>query len=410
MKSLSKGRYMLVLISMCGVIACSLGLATNVAGLFFDPVAKEFGILRGSVSLTLTLTNLIYPLGGFLVFRLIDKLGIKPALIVMSALVIGSTAALAFAQNIIVMYVICAVRGIASGMFGIVFATTIINRWFYKNAGLFTSIAMAFSGLAGAVFSPMISGVIQAAGWRQAYLFTALLAILCCLPSILFVPSADPHTIHTAAYGEQAMEAETERENHGAKKNSDAQVDRRLFILVSLFPLAVAAATAFPQHFPGVAEAYGKAASVGALMLSITMLMNSLGKILYGILSDHFGTRISISLYCVLITAGLLVMIVSSSALMMYICCALIGLSYGASTVGVVSLTKDTFGMEAYDKVYPVLSMGGNISNALMSTIIGYMYDFTGGYLLPLGFIAVMTACSAGLVQVIFRKKTSGNR
>ena len=47
-----KGKYIMVLIAMCGVIGAVLGLVTNVAGLFFEPVAAEFGRGKGEVSMT----------------------------------------------------------------------------------------------------------------------------------------------------------------------------------------------------------------------------------------------------------------------------------------------------------------------------------------------------------------------
>ena len=33
------GKYLLVLVAMCGMIATSLGILTNTAGLFFSPIA-----------------------------------------------------------------------------------------------------------------------------------------------------------------------------------------------------------------------------------------------------------------------------------------------------------------------------------------------------------------------------------
>ena len=53
---LPKGKYLMVLVSMCGLIAVSLGLLVNVSGLFFAPIAEELGVGRGEVSMTLTIS------------------------------------------------------------------------------------------------------------------------------------------------------------------------------------------------------------------------------------------------------------------------------------------------------------------------------------------------------------------
>ena len=76
-----KGRYLLILIAMSGLIATSVGLPTNVAGLFFTPVAEEFGILKGSVSMTLTICNIVFALGGLVAPKLLKEDKLKVLLI-----------------------------------------------------------------------------------------------------------------------------------------------------------------------------------------------------------------------------------------------------------------------------------------------------------------------------------------
>ena len=52
-----KGKYLMVLIAVCGIAAASMGMLTNVSGLFFTPISEELGVGRGSVSLTLTISK-----------------------------------------------------------------------------------------------------------------------------------------------------------------------------------------------------------------------------------------------------------------------------------------------------------------------------------------------------------------
>ena len=64
-----EGKCLSVLLAMRGMIATSLGILTNAAGLFFFPVAEDFGIGIGNVSLTLTIRSLIYAASGMAVPR-----------------------------------------------------------------------------------------------------------------------------------------------------------------------------------------------------------------------------------------------------------------------------------------------------------------------------------------------------
>ena len=38
-----KGKYLMVLIAVCGIAAASMGMLTNVSGLFFTPISEELG-------------------------------------------------------------------------------------------------------------------------------------------------------------------------------------------------------------------------------------------------------------------------------------------------------------------------------------------------------------------------------
>jgi hypothetical protein len=58
------GRYLLVVAALCGLSAATVGLITNVAGLFFSPMAEEFGVMQGAASMTLTIANICVALGG----------------------------------------------------------------------------------------------------------------------------------------------------------------------------------------------------------------------------------------------------------------------------------------------------------------------------------------------------------
>ena len=82
------GKHLMVLVGMCGLLASGIGLVTNVSGLFFSPVAEEFGIMKGSASLMVTICNITLALGGMLVPRVLNEKTLKP-------LMIGATAVLA---------------------------------------------------------------------------------------------------------------------------------------------------------------------------------------------------------------------------------------------------------------------------------------------------------------------------
>jgi MFS family permease len=405
-----KGTYLLVLVAMCGLIATGVGLVTNVAGLFFDPVATEIGVSKGEVSLMLTICNISFALGGMVAPTLMKAKSPKPMLVVGTAVLAASTAALTLCHSIMPMYVLCVLRGVSAGIIGMVFATTVLGNWFVEGLGLVTSIAFGFSGIAGAVFSPILSGVISGAGWRMGYLVAAAMTVALNLPAILFLPAVDPTLCGQKALGAKEQEdgstASVADERAGATSGSSTAtaISALLFALVFAYAVLSSGVTALPQHFPGIAESFGLGAT-GATMLSLCMIANTGGKVLFGALVDKIGTRLSILGYSVAILVGIVLMLFVHQPLSMLVAAALFGLCYSLGTVGISMTTREVFGDANYTRVYPTFTLGGNFANAIFSSVVGFMYDFSGGYVLPLWVMLAMTVLGALAAAAAYAKK-----
>ncbi|MBR3310868.1 MAG: MFS transporter [Solobacterium sp.] len=392
-----KGKYIVIIAALCGLIASGVGLITNIAGLFFTPIAEELGLLRGAVSMNVTIGNLCFAAGGMMSPRVMKEKNLKTMLIAMTALIAGSTALLALCNNVFLMYVLNGLRGFASGIVGFVFVTIVINHWFFKNNALVTSIAMGFSGLAGAVFSPVISSIIASSGWRTAYVISAVLMVLLNLPAIFFLPAIDPYVKGQKPYGEK-----TAAVNTAAEVQESLPINKMLVAMLCVFAVCGAASTSITQHFPGVAAESGLDASVGATMLSICMLVNTGGKIVLGALVDKIGARISMSIYTVLVFAGVLMMMFIPSRAVMFVAAACIGLTYSMATVGTVTLSKEVFGMANYGRTYPTINMCGTMCSAAFSSIIGFIYDATGGYNVTLMIILAMMITAFAIITYVY--------
>lgn len=398
-----KGRHLLVLVGACGLIASGVGLVTNVAGLFFTPVGDELAASRGAVSMTLTICNICFGLGGMLAPLLMRAKSPRPLLVGATTALAASTAGLAFCHSMPMMYALSVIRGFSAGIGGMVFATTVVGNWFHAAVGLVTSITFGFSGIAGALFAPVVSAAIASAGWRAGYLLVALLTVLLNLPAILGVPAVDPRDCGMLAYGDEegVVPAEAERETESdAAPLSAAPLSLALLALVLAYAVIGSGLTGFPQHFPGLAES--RNLGIGALMLSVCMIANTGGKILFGALVDTFGAKVSILGYCALVLAAVILMLFVPTVPAMVVSAALYGLCYAIATVGISMTVRTVFGDGNYARVYPTMSFGGNIANAAFSSIIGFMYDFSGGYTLVLVVMGAMAVTTAALIVAAY--------
>ena len=174
-------------------------------------------------------------------------------------------------------------------------------------------------------------------------------------------------------------------------------------MLLLCYTLMVPCATALSQHYLGISDSYG-VASAGAIMVSATMITNTGGKLLYGILSDKLGSRLTASVYIVAITCALLMMATVRDYTLLLVAAALIGLSYSMGTVASSSIVREVFGPENYSKVYPKLSFCITLSSSSFTTLIGSAYDITGSYQFILLAMAVLELCALLIIQLVFKK------
>ena len=391
----------MVLVAMCGLIATALGMLTNVAGLFFTPIADDFGIGRGSVSLGLTICNLVFAVGGLFTMRIVTAGRFRLTLLAGTVATAGATAALALSHGVVMLYVLNAVRGFAAGVLGIVLVTTVINNWFHRNSGLITSIAMGCSGLVGAALSPVLSAVIQSAGWRVGYLVCAALILLFNLPAVLLPIALRPEDVSLKPLGETEAAS-------GTNAATASLVQPVLFGLALGYAVLASLLSAFPQHFPGLADAYALPASVGSAALSVCLVANTGGKLLCGALADRFGARRTLLLLGGLVAASVALMLAVHAGGALLIGAALLGFSYALATVGLVVFTKDVFGLENYGRVYPKLTLGTTVSNALGSSLVGFMFDASGAYTGALAML--LTAALAMLASVVAAYRLSAKQ
>mgnify|MGYP004480481761 FL=1 len=357
-------RHLFVLVVCCCIVAASIGMLTNSAGVFFTPIAEDLGVGKGAVSMSLTLANIAYAFGGLMTVKVIHENNFKKMVFLFGTVYAISTALLSIAQSVFLLYVFSLIRGASTGVAGMVLVTILINNHYKEGVGFATSIALGFSGIAGALLSLVFSWMIGIAGWRLTYVVEGILAFLLYLPCIVGPVSLNNRIKEDAV------------ESKDTTTSTTGVVPLPIFILVCAYTFLIASVTALPQHFPSLAST----AAVGSLMVSVTMVMNTAGKIILGAISDKIGAEKALEGYGVLVVIGLVILVVCKShPIFSIVGAVLVGLVYAMSAVGAVLLSQNLF-RESYNAYYPKVSLVGTISNALFTTAVGFVYDIANSY------------------------------
>ena len=172
----------LILIGCCFMQAGGLGAVLDAAGVFFVPVCDSLGFSRSEISLYLTFYFIATVFAMPLVGRWITRFNINRLLSVSFLLVIAAVAAMGFYTEPWQWWVSGIVFGLAGSFIFVMPAPILIGNWFHTRKGIALGVAMSFSGIGGAILSPVFTLFIQTFGWREAYLIAAVVMGVLVLP------------------------------------------------------------------------------------------------------------------------------------------------------------------------------------------------------------------------------------
>ena len=194
-------KHWLVVAMMCCLAAGAIGICTNATGVFYTPVSESLGVLRGSFAMHATLQSLAMAVVTLYIPKIMDRMNYRRVLLAGVILSVVTTALMGISSSLWMFYVLGILRGIGTGVFGIVPLTMIISNWFDQKHGLATSIALSFSGLAGAVFSPLFYSLITSFGWQNAYFIQAASLLAVTLPALVVRWTVQPKDSNLLPYG-----------------------------------------------------------------------------------------------------------------------------------------------------------------------------------------------------------------
>lgn len=406
-KNKSRSWYHWLVVAACCMMSCSaIGITMNCMGIFYTPVAESFGIGRGNVAMYSTIINMVNGLMGPVVAKLMKKIDFK--LMLLSGCVILSLgiSSLSFANTIWFFYIAAFFIGFGAALMGPISLASILSNWFFEKYGLATGIALSFSGVSGALLTPVFSAVINAAGWRQAYLVAGILAGVLVLPGILFVLRLRPEEKGLLPYGSKGEVAAAQPEETAVPK-AKGLLGSPLFFGACAFAFFTASVTSIGAHFPGYAGELQLASSVGALMVSACMVGNVSFKLLLGFLSDLLGeVKACLIIFCSNALALLCLSLIPGGKSFLSLALAFFfGSIYSVAAVGVPLITKRVFGLVNFSAVYSYVSVFPCIGSALMITIIGYIYDAFGSYRIAAGICFAFSLLATALMLLICRGK-----
>ena len=373
----------------------TLGCSAMYAGVMvLEPLALEFDTGRGNSSLIYSTFMIGFALGGVVMGRLADRMGIMiPALIGSLALPAGFYLAAHASSILEISLAFSLLCGFLGSSFSMAPLIADISHWFSRRRGLAVGITFSGSYVAGAIWPPILQRMFDAQGWRESFIDLALLTLIfMALLSLLLYPR--PPT------NEQLPTTGSANSN----LTNSAISAGTLQSLICLAGFGCCVAMAMPQiHIVPYVMDLGHPAIRGAEMLGLMLGFGVISRVGSGWLSDRIGGLATLLLGSALQLAVLIAFLTGNSLVFLYG----ISIAFGLSQGGIVP--SYTIILRAF---FPPKQAGWRISTSFLFTvagmafggwIAGVLYDLTGSYtvsfLNAIGFNILNLWIAASLIK-----------
>lgn len=384
----------LVLLGACLFQCGMIGVLVNCSGVLFTQIRMELGLNMARISAYNTVKGISGALVAAAVTAVFFKSDKRKFLLINQLLLLGSFILLILDTNDIIWYLSAFLCGFGTCISSVA-APSVLNQWIPENAGSATGIAMAFSGLGGALCNPLCAKLITVFGWRVTILILGALMLLLTVPGIHLMFRLEPEEKHAAA---------SVKKNKEAGKLSAGALGT--FLLLSVVLLAGNMGVQFAMNISIYAQSIGYTLAAGASLTTMVMIGNVSGKFLYGYLCDALGAWKATTLIVVTIGAAAVSFLLAQASLpLLHIAALLFGASYALSMIGLSRCGVAAYGSEGYRSFIGFHSCVNSIAAAVCSMLSGMMFDYTQSInpiLYAVVIVAIISMCAA---MILSRKK-----
>jgi sugar phosphate permease len=395
-------------------IICMIGYGTWLYsfGVFFKPMASEFGWTRAMTAGAYSLRSIEGGIASPIVGWAVDKYGSR-GVIVVGAIVSGlSFAMMPLVDSLLGFYLIYGVA-LSTGMSAMLYlpAWTVIAKWFRRRLSLAMALLAVGAGLGGLVCAPASAFLIANFGWRSAFVILGVVIWIVAIPLALLVRNS-PEEMGLLPDGDAPIDEAPEqlgRTTHLEPGEPDllAPVEYTLrqalrssafwMLALAFFFFGMAHSTVTVHTVPALTDA-GIPMQKAAVSIGLLTLVSIIGRLSFGYLGDYVTKRYLFMVAYALTGAGLLVLMNARTMGMVYVFIFLFGVGFGGTVPLMPAIRAEYFGRAALGKIQGFMNPVMMFAGAVGPIFAGYVFDTTGSYRISFLVTGLLTFCASAAV------------
>jgi MFS family permease len=366
---------------------------------FLDQLQRDFGASRGSVSLVFSLAGFLYLGLGVISGPLADRFGSRPFAVIGMVLLGVGLALASVARNLIEVYAAYSL-GVGLGL-GCAYVPAIgaVQRWFVRRRGFASGLAVAGIGLGTLVMPPLASLLIDALGWRGAYLVLGAVALLLGGGMALLIEN-DPRGRGLNPDGDE--QAGQTVQAGGASVRDAIRSGRFISLYAACLICSFGVFVPF-VHLVPFARDHGIAASMAALLLGMIGIGSTAGRFFLGTIADRMGRERSLLMIFVGMAASFSIWAFSANVWSLAVFAFVYGVFYGGWVAVLPAVVMDYFGGRNVSGIIGVLYTSAAIGTLIGPSAAGFAFDLSHSYELPIIASAAANVVAAVIVALMPR-------
>lgn len=382
-------------------------------GVMLKPLEQDFGWQNSDISFALAVRLVLFGLMGPFAAALMNRFGLRnvviSALLLISAGLIGSLAMISVWQLVVFWGVLV---GIGTGMTALVLGATVATRWFSQRRGLVIGLMTASTATGQLVFLPLLADLTERLGWRMALLFVVGIVLLALLCVALFMRDY-PVNVGLAPFGSKEVIDPPTRDDRLLSLLSSPLIALReasrtttfWALFLTFFVCGLSTNGLIQTHWISLCGDYGIAPVRAAGMLAMIGILDFIGTIFAGWLSDRYDNRWLLFWFYGLRGLSLLYLPFSEFTIIgLSIFGIIYGLDWVATVPPTVKLAAERFGPERATLTFGWIFAGHQLGAATAAFGAGTTRTLFGTYI-PALYVAGILCIAAALLIISIKPR-----
>ncbi|MFG1698941.1 MFS transporter [Nonomuraea sp. NPDC049309] len=379
-------------------------------GVLITPLQEEFGWSAGTISSAVSINLVLYGLTAPFAAALMDRFGMRrvvAAALLLIAAGSGLTVLMTASWQLLLFWGLLV--GLGTGSMALVFAATVVDRWFVRHRGLVTGVLTAAGATGQLIFLPLLAHLAEGPGWRVASL-TVAGAALAVVPFVWWLLRDRPEEVGTTALGAEpgaAPPAPPTGVNAAVRAVTvlaSAARTRPFWLLAGGFAICGASTNGLVgTHFIPAAHDHGMAEPVAASLLAVIGIFDIVGTVASGWLSDRIDPKVLLGVYYGLRGLSLMVLpglFAATTEPSMLIFIVFYGLDWVATVPPTVALCRKIYGADGA-VVFGWVFGSHQVGAAIAAAGAGLTRDHLGAYDLAWYAAGALCLLAAGMSLAI---------